>query len=168
MGGDSGTQDCPNCGGRDTMQYAAEFGPFDTFNADCLACGFQITTKVRILSTGGLRTLRRAFEDDPDLPHLYGGKDMMAEYGIRRCRDRPNLHRFTPEEGRRGGRTSGARHGNSNVPREILVKNGRNVPPEARARGGHLGGFATMSEKDRVIAGRKGGLRLAELRSGAP
>ena len=66
MSGSSSSQDCPRCGGVDTVQTYSDWRPYDQVEGFCRDCGFAWQTNARIASLAEVNEVREDWNDNLD------------------------------------------------------------------------------------------------------
>ncbi len=65
MSGESFTEDCPRCGGEQTLYGSRDWKPYDQISATCINCGFRISTITEIATLLEVNETREELEFTP-------------------------------------------------------------------------------------------------------
>ena len=74
MSGCSSCQDCPNCGGKNTLNTNSDWKPHETCSGECLSCGYFYNTTSGVMTKEELKNMRDDLKErGEELPKLYRG-----------------------------------------------------------------------------------------------
>lgn len=65
MSGWTDSQDCPNCGGVDSLKTYGETRPYDTVGGECVECGFAYSTEEKQMSLDEVNEIRENYDLEP-------------------------------------------------------------------------------------------------------
>ncbi len=78
MSGANGTQDCPNCSGKETMMTYMDWKPHDIVSGECMRCGYFYFTQNGFMSKKALKERRKDY--GMRRVRIFRGKNRMEKW----------------------------------------------------------------------------------------